>query len=121
MMACCLVGAKPLSEPVLKYCQLDPKEHISIKFYVKFKSFHWKKDISKCCLQNRSYFVSASIWTIWDSLPYGMSLANLSNSKYNRNMTIPQNQGHNHCTKMDTNDDVALTLNVRGTELFRFK
>ena len=26
-MACYLFGAKPLSEPMLPYCQLDPKEH----------------------------------------------------------------------------------------------
>ena len=26
-MACCLSGAKPLSEPMLNYCQLDPCEH----------------------------------------------------------------------------------------------
>ena len=27
-MACRLVGAKPLSEPMLKYCKFDPKEQI---------------------------------------------------------------------------------------------
>ena len=37
-MACRLIGAKPLSEPVLPYCQLDPKERFSVKFYLKFKS-----------------------------------------------------------------------------------
>ena len=30
-MACRLVGAKSLSEPMLDYCQLDPCEHISVK------------------------------------------------------------------------------------------
>ena len=30
-MACRLIGAKPLSEPMLDYCQLDPCEHISVK------------------------------------------------------------------------------------------
>ena len=39
-------GAKPLSEPVLTYCQLDPKEHISMKFYLKFKYFHSRKCVS---------------------------------------------------------------------------
>ena len=33
IMACHLNGATPLSEPVWTYCQLDPKEHISMKFY----------------------------------------------------------------------------------------
>ena len=34
-MACHLFGAKPLSEPMLLYCQLDHKEHISVEFYLK--------------------------------------------------------------------------------------
>ena len=38
-MACCLFGAKPLFEPMLPYCQLDTKEHISVDIYSKFKSF----------------------------------------------------------------------------------
>ena len=32
IMACRLFGAKPLSEPMLSYCQLDPKEQTSVKF-----------------------------------------------------------------------------------------
>ena len=32
IMACRLFGAKPLTEPMLPYCQIDPKEHISLKF-----------------------------------------------------------------------------------------
>ena len=32
IMACRLVSAKPLSEPMLPYCQLDHKEHNSVKF-----------------------------------------------------------------------------------------
>ena len=32
IMACGLVGAKPLSEPTLAYCQLGPLEQISVKF-----------------------------------------------------------------------------------------
>ena len=31
-MACHLFAAKPLSEPMLKYCQLDPWEQILVKF-----------------------------------------------------------------------------------------
>ena len=30
-MACRLIGARPLSEPMFDYCQLDPWEHISMK------------------------------------------------------------------------------------------
>ena len=40
IMACRLSGAKPLSEPMLTYCRLEPKEHISIEFYLKFEKFH---------------------------------------------------------------------------------
>ena len=47
-MACRLFGAKPLSEPMLLYCQLDPNKHISVKSYLKFKSFHPRK----CTFEN---------------------------------------------------------------------
>ena len=43
IMACRLFGAKPLSEQMLHYGQLDPKEHISVKFPLKFQSFRLKK------------------------------------------------------------------------------
>ena len=32
IMACHLGGAKPLSEPMLRYCKLDPQEQTSVKF-----------------------------------------------------------------------------------------
>ena len=38
-MACRLDGAKPLSEPMLTYCQVDPKEHISMEFYLNSNIF----------------------------------------------------------------------------------
>ena len=50
IMAWHLFGAKPLSEPMLPYCQLDPKEHISVKLYLKFKRFHSRKCTWKCRL-----------------------------------------------------------------------
>ena len=31
---------RQLSEPMRSYCQFDPNEHISVKFYLKFKTFH---------------------------------------------------------------------------------
>ena len=43
IMVCRLPGAKPLSEPMLPYSQLDPKKHISVKFYLGFNSFHSMK------------------------------------------------------------------------------
>ena len=42
IMHCRLFGDNPLSEPMMVYFQLDPKEHISMKFYLKFRSFHEK-------------------------------------------------------------------------------
>ena len=56
--ACRLFGTKPLSEPMLPYCQLDPKEHTSVKFYFEFKCFHSRKCTSKRRLRNGSHFVS---------------------------------------------------------------
>ena len=62
-MASHLFGAKPVSEPLLVYCQLDPREHISVKFYLNIKGFHafengictmvailpWPWSIQVCC------------------------------------------------------------------------
>ena len=39
IMACCLFSNKPLSEPMLNHCQLDSVDYVSMKFYLKFKSF----------------------------------------------------------------------------------
>ena len=38
IIACRLFGAKPLSEPMLPYSQLDTKEHISVKCYSRLKN-----------------------------------------------------------------------------------
>ena len=51
IMACHLIEDNPLSQPIIVYCQLDHKEHISMKFYLKFKRFHSRKCISRCRLQ----------------------------------------------------------------------
>ena len=61
IMACRLFGAKPLSPPMVSCCQLDPKEHISVKFHLKFKSFNSRKCTWKCRLQNGGHIVSASM------------------------------------------------------------
>ena len=49
-MACCLDGAKSLSELVLAYCQLDSWEQISVKFESEFYHFHSRKCIWNCRL-----------------------------------------------------------------------
>ena len=40
IMACCMFGAKPLSELMLGYCQLDPQEQSAVKFWPQCKIFH---------------------------------------------------------------------------------
>ena len=42
VMACRLFGAKPLPEPMLTYCQLDPWEQTSVKFESKYKTVFMK-------------------------------------------------------------------------------
>ena len=39
IMACRLIGTKPLPEPMLTFCLLDPQEQTSVKFKSKFKHF----------------------------------------------------------------------------------
>ena len=56
-MACRLFGAKPLPEPVLTYCQVDPCEQTSVKFESKCKTFQSWKCIRKCGLQKGGHFV----------------------------------------------------------------
>ena len=39
VMACRLLGAKPLPKPMQTYCQVDAKERTSIKSESKYKTF----------------------------------------------------------------------------------
>ena len=57
VMACRLVGAKPLSEPMKEYFQLVPCEQASVKFESKYKTFHSWKRIWTCRLRNGGHFV----------------------------------------------------------------
>ena len=61
IMACRLFGAKPLSKPMLPYCQLDSKEHIAVKCYLKFKRFQSMKCTWTRRLRNGGHFVSVSM------------------------------------------------------------
>ena len=58
LMACRLFGAKSLPEPMLAYCQLDSREHISVKFESEFYHFHSRKCIWKCRLPEWRPFCS---------------------------------------------------------------
>ena len=55
-MACRLVGAKPLSEPMLPCRQLDNKKHIFIEIVFKMLT-DLKEMFLKCRLQIRGHFV----------------------------------------------------------------
>ena len=57
IMASCLFDAKPLYEPILGYCQLNPKEQTSVKLWSNYKHFHSRKWIWKYCLRNGGHFV----------------------------------------------------------------
>ena len=61
IMASRLDGAKPLFKPILTCCQLGLKEHISMKFYLKFKYFHSRKCLWTCRPRNGSHFVQGEM------------------------------------------------------------
>ena len=56
-MACRLFDAKPLSIPMLGYCQLDHWEQTSLKLLSKYKDFHSRKCIWIYRLRNGGHFV----------------------------------------------------------------
>ena len=61
IMACRLIGAKPLSEPMLTYCQLDLWEQTSVKFKSKYKTFHSWNFKWKCRLRSGDHFVQGEM------------------------------------------------------------
>ena len=65
IMACRLFITKPLYEPMLPYCKWN-LILFSVKFCLKFKSFHSRKCHWKYCLQNGCHFVSVSMCSLWD-------------------------------------------------------
>ena len=54
--ACRLFGARPLSAPIMAYCQLNSWEQISVIFESEFYNFHSTKCIWKCRLQRWQLF-----------------------------------------------------------------
>ena len=61
VMARRLFGAKPLPEPMLTYCQLNPWKETSVQSESKFKTFNSWKCIGKCCLRNDGHFVQGEM------------------------------------------------------------
>ena len=49
IIACRLFDTRPLSEPMLPYCQSGPRKHISVKCCLKFKSFIQENALENVC------------------------------------------------------------------------
>ena len=60
-MACHLLGTKLLPERMINFHQFSMLEQISMKLYLKCQSFHSRKSIWKCCLQNVCHLCSGLI------------------------------------------------------------
>ena len=90
-MACHQDNAKPLSEPMLTYCQFDLKEHISMKFYLKFKYFHSGKCVWKCRLRNGGHFVQGEINNMILTALCTVLMMNLDQSKLRIPIGRPSN------------------------------
>ena len=71
-MASRLVGAKPLSESMLEYCEWYPKEQTSVKLLSKFTHLYSWKCIWKCRLESGGHTDSAQM--CWLSPPYTLCL-----------------------------------------------
>ena len=55
-MGCCLVGAKPLPEPVLTFSQLDPYDNTAVKFASKYRNFIHKNAFKRCLWNGDSFY-----------------------------------------------------------------
>ena len=79
-MACRLFGAKPFSEPVLRYCQLDRWEQSSVKLISKYSTFHSRNFTWKYHLRNVGHFVQGRwvkvnpYWYNW-TLRYALNMS----------------------------------------------
>ena len=67
VMACRLLGAKPLPQPMLTHCQSDPLKQTSVKFESKYKTFDWWKCIWTYHLWNGDHFVQGR----WQNITRG--------------------------------------------------
>ena len=86
-MACHLFSAKPLFEPILPYCQLDPREHISVKFYRKFsfKKMHLKMSSEMVAILSWPECVKMN--SAWQGLNSLMSLSITATWSQNHTLT----------------------------------
>ena len=68
IMACRLFGAKPLSKPVLGYCQLDPLGANFSEISIKIQNFSFRK----MHLRNGGHFVQGPLLLTWFNLNSSM-------------------------------------------------
>ena len=61
IMVCRLFGAKPLSKPLLGYCQLDPLEQNFSKILIKTENLSFTKMHIKYRLRYGGHFVQAEM------------------------------------------------------------
>ena len=71
IMACRLVGAKPLPEPKMTYCQLDPSEQSAVILLSKLNHFHWRHYIWKCRLCIPKWWPSCPSLNVTNTLSTG--------------------------------------------------
>ena len=62
ILACCLFGTKPLSNPTLGYCQFDSYEQTSGKFFIKIQNFSFPKMHLKISSAKWRPFLSRGRW-----------------------------------------------------------
>ena len=60
-MACHLVGAKPLSEPMLEYCLFDSQEQASVKINWNWCIFIQENAFEIVICEMSAFFVTASM------------------------------------------------------------
>ena len=97
MMVCRLFSAKPLTEPMLAYCQFDSWEQISVKLESEFYNFHSRKRIWNCRLPKwRPFCPGGDELMHWllnkDGGSWQRAFSNICNTLYqNANIFFQQN------------------------------
>ena len=68
VMACCLLGARPLPESMLIYCLLGPFEQTSVKSESKWKTFHSWKCSEMAAILSRGRWVKLNHSLTWPTV-----------------------------------------------------
>ena len=132
IIICRPFGAKPLSKPMLVYCQLNPYKQTSVEFWSKYKTFHSRKihikissakwrpfcpgggggNKSRCHFHTNTRVVSwsdRSKLMTWDEFIAGLLttwLEGLGRKAKTKLLSILQG---NYCVTMETNEETNIT------------